>query len=100
MASRHPALVLSSKVRAALALAVTADLASLALGVTGGLPWIAVLASAISSLVPVVAAWNQVEQIYPPLAPGAVQVPVASLKVPPGMLVAAKPDAESEAKQA
>lgn len=84
--------VLSSKVKAALAFALTADIATLALGVSGGLPWLAVLASCISSAAPVVGAWGQVETKFPPLAADSIAVPVASLKVPRGAVVT-MPDA-------
>jgi hypothetical protein len=83
----HPWLVLSSKVKAALVGAVAADLATLALGVSGGLPWIAVLATCLGSLAPVALAWNQTETTFPPLPPDAVAVPVAALAVPEGAVV-------------
>jgi hypothetical protein len=79
--------VLSSKVKLALVLALTGDLATLALGVSGGLPWVGVLASCITSMVPVVGAWYVPETTFPPLAEGSVAVPVASLRVPAGATV-------------
>jgi hypothetical protein len=83
----HPWLVLSSKVKLALIIAVTSDLGVLALGVSGGLPWVGVLAAIITSLSPVVGAWYVPETTFPPLAEGSVAVPVASLKVPAGATV-------------
>lgn len=78
---------LSSKVKAALAFALTGDLGLLVLGVTGGLPWVGVMAASITSLAPVIGAWNQTETVFPPLPPDSVAVPVASLKVPAGAVV-------------
>jgi hypothetical protein len=83
----HPWFRLSSKVKAALVFMLTGDLSVIALGLTGGLPWVGVVAAGITSLAPVLGAWNQTETVYPPLAPDSVAVPVASLKVPVGAVV-------------
>ena len=61
-------MALSSKVRTALGIAIAADLATVALGLTGGLPWIGVLAACITSLVPLVGAYFATETVYPPAA--------------------------------